>query len=152
MWRQTERQTGRQTHAYPNTMNLFLTQHDPHHYYLPFPCFHLNAEHICIYSTPWKITDYPLSSRVKLCMYKQRPLWPPEKSRRNSEIKNNELNLLQEGQQCTVDPVSLHYDKRNINRNIFENTIQTAAGSRLLSTFQYVLFWKICVHVAKHKV
>lgn len=33
-----------------------------------------------------------------------------KKSRRKSEIKkyNDELNILQEGQQCTVDPVSLH--------------------------------------------
>lgn len=38
----------------------------------PFPCFHLNAKRI--YSTMWNmtlITDYALSSCVKLCMYKQ---------------------------------------------------------------------------------
>lgn len=29
VWRQTERRTGRPTHAYQNKMNLFLTQHDP---------------------------------------------------------------------------------------------------------------------------
>lgn len=60
-WRQTERQTGRQTHAYQNKINLFLTQHDPHHYYLPFPCFHHNAKHISIYSTLWNMTHYPVA-------------------------------------------------------------------------------------------
>lgn len=49
-------------HVLKNKMNQFLTQHDPHHYYFPFPCFHINAKHICIYSTPWNMTiHYPVT-------------------------------------------------------------------------------------------
>lgn len=63
-----------------------------------------------------------------------------KKSKRKSEIKkyNDELNILQEGQQCTVDPVSLHY-KQNMNSNIFETQYK-----QLQAQGYYLLFNMFC--------
>lgn len=116
---------------------------NPHHYYLPFPCFHLNAKHISIYSTLWNMTQYltilyPVAwSYVRI---NNTTMITIKKSRRKSEIKkyNDELNILQEGQQFTVDPVSLHY-KQNMNSNIFETQYK-----QLQAQGYYLLFNMFC--------
>lgn len=64
-------------------------------------------------------TDYPLSRCVKLCMYKQHHYDHHLKKQEEAwnKVKNEELNILQRGQQHTVEPASLRY-KQIMDSNI----------------------------------